>query len=59
MSHGCDRVRIKTLSRKFDKWECIWCGQKQTVKKGEPPKDECARMLNFKDLKEPDNEDRN
>lgn len=44
MSHGCDRVRRKTLSRKFDKWECIWCGQKQTVKKGEEPKDECGQI---------------
>lgn len=44
MSHGCDRLKVKTLSRKFDKWECIWCGQKQTVKKGDPPKDVCAMM---------------
>lgn len=52
MSHGCDRVKCKTLSRKFDKWERIWCGQKQTVKKGEPPKDECAKMFNREILKE-------
>jgi hypothetical protein len=51
MGYGCDRVRLKTLSRKFDKWKCIWCGQKQTVKKGEPPEDRCdqtgQRMKRF------------
>lgn len=52
MSHGCDRVKRKTLSRKFDKWECIWCGAVQTVEKGEPPEDECGQMLKREFLKE-------
>ena len=41
--HGCDRIKIKTLSRKFDKWECLWCGAKQTTQKGEPPIVDCQR----------------
>lgn len=47
MSHGCDRVKLKTLSRKFDKWECIWCGAKQTVKKGAEPDGACQRMTDL------------
>lgn len=45
MMHGCDRKRVKTLSRKFDKWECIWCGAKQTVKKGAEPDGACQRVI--------------
>jgi hypothetical protein len=49
MSHGCDRKRVKTLSRKFDKWECIWCGAKQTVTKGDDPHYACQRDLHIND----------
>ena len=45
MSHGCDRKRIKTLSRKFDTWECIWCGAKQKVPKGMEPDGACQRDM--------------
>lgn len=48
MSHGCDRVKIKTLSKKFDKWECIWCGAKQAVPKGSEPDPACQRMNHVK-----------
>lgn len=45
MSHGCDRKKIKTLSRKFEKWECIWCGARQTVQKGAKPNGACQRDI--------------
>jgi hypothetical protein len=54
MSHGCDRRRAKTLSRKFDKWECIWCGAKQTVAKGTEPDADCQRDLHIKDMEPKD-----
>tara|TARA_R110000851_G_scaffold282738_1_gene436275 strand:+ start:155 stop:379 length:225 start_codon:yes stop_codon:yes gene_type:complete len=43
MSRGCDRIKVKTLSLKFDKWECVWCGAQQETVKGVLPKAKCQR----------------
>lgn len=45
MSHGCDWVKTKTLSKKFTKFECIWCGAKITRKKDAGAPESCHHPI--------------